>query len=99
MSAPAIDPASLPKSYPARRAGWHLQCCDDYGVTVTRERAKADGVAGWWRAAAHDAEGRVLYATGGRTRRHAETNALDGAGAPMKNPKPDGMDWLSDGPP
>jgi hypothetical protein len=65
------------KQYAPRAAGWHLRCCEAFGVRVERTGPH------WWSAAAYTRGGALLYATGGRTRRHAETNALDGAGAPM----------------
>lgn len=53
----------------------HEWCCQEYGVSVTRESAT------WWRAEVRGADGRLRYTTGGRSRLHAETNALDGVGA------------------
>lgn len=63
--------------YPTRSPAWHMRCCEAFSVSVQRESEY------WWRATAHTREGFVLFVTGGRTRRHAETNALNGAEAPM----------------
>ena len=80
------------KEYPTRPAGWHMRCCQAFGVSVVRESEF------WWRASAYSAEGTLLYATGGRTRRHAETNALNGAGAPMRGSGNTLMQAFDDGP-
>lgn len=75
------DLAMGPKTYQPFPLSQHMTLCQKHRVSVEMD------ASGWWRARAHDANGRVAFATVGRTRRHAETNCLIGLGC---TPKHDG---------